>query len=108
MGYSPWGCKELDMTEQLHIHTHIRHKHLNTYACFFVPALYTAVLPVGRAASLTLTGGRDTWVFFVSRECHSENAGCEPGVTIVSEPQVLKQLLELFGRCLEYKFSSSR
>ena len=22
MGYSPWGCKELDMTEQLSIHTH--------------------------------------------------------------------------------------
>ena len=23
VGYSPWGCKELDMTEQLtHVHTH--------------------------------------------------------------------------------------
>ena len=25
-GYSPWGCKELDMTKQLSIHTHT-HKH---------------------------------------------------------------------------------
>ena len=22
VGYSPWGCKELDMTEQLSTHTH--------------------------------------------------------------------------------------
>ena len=23
VGYSPWGCKELDTTEQLSVHTHI-------------------------------------------------------------------------------------
>ena len=24
MDYSPWGCKELDTTEQLHMHAHMR------------------------------------------------------------------------------------
>ena len=24
VGYSPWGCKESDMTEQLHIHVHVQ------------------------------------------------------------------------------------
>ena len=23
VGYSPWGCKELDTTEQLHLHLHL-------------------------------------------------------------------------------------
>ena len=29
VGYSPWGCKELDMTEQLSTHTHT-HTHTHT------------------------------------------------------------------------------
>ena len=30
VGYSPWGCKELDMTERLHTHTHT-HTHTLIY-----------------------------------------------------------------------------
>ena len=29
-GYSPWGCKELDATEQTHTHTHTHTKQQNT------------------------------------------------------------------------------
>ena len=29
-GYSPWGCKELDITEHVHMYTH-RHAHTHTH-----------------------------------------------------------------------------
>ena len=28
VGYSPWGCKESDMTEQMSTHTHTEHQEL--------------------------------------------------------------------------------
>ena len=37
MGYSPWGCKELDMTERLSTHTHkFIHTHTHTYTLPYV------------------------------------------------------------------------
>ena len=31
-GYGPGGCKELDMTERLHVHTHThKHTHIDTH-----------------------------------------------------------------------------
>ena len=32
MGYSPWGCKELDTTEQLHFHFHALEKEMATHS----------------------------------------------------------------------------
>ena len=32
MGYSPWGRKELDTTEQLHFHFHALEKEMATHA----------------------------------------------------------------------------
>ena len=37
--YSPWGCKESDMTEQLHVYIHIyiyiyTHTHIHVSFCF--------------------------------------------------------------------------
>ena len=34
-GYSPWGCKELDVTEQLHFHFHIYIYVYFSYFSFF-------------------------------------------------------------------------
>ena len=39
MGYSPWGCKESDTTEQLthtHTHTHIKEKMLHTVSAILL------------------------------------------------------------------------
>ena len=45
MGYSPWDCKELDMTEHAHTHTHTHTLTQSlSYAVFFgfykIPAFF--------------------------------------------------------------------
>ena len=43
-GYSPWGCKERDMTEQLSTHT-CAHMHTHTLTCMRSPVTATVTLP---------------------------------------------------------------
>ena len=45
-GISPWGCKELDMTEQTHIHTQKNHTHeyIDICMCVYVNFIYYKIL----------------------------------------------------------------
>ena len=36
MGYNPWGCKEWDTTEQLHIHMYPLEKEIATHSSILV------------------------------------------------------------------------
>ena len=44
VGYSPWGCKELDMTEQLRTHTHT--------ICYLIQ--YIQILPSQNLVSINI------------------------------------------------------
>ena len=59
-GYSPWGCKESDMTEQPSMHTHT-HTHTHTHPCLnkclWVPLLLWMGLAVFRRLN---EGGQDS------------------------------------------------
>ena len=43
-GYSPWGCKELDTTEQLSVYTHT-HTHTHTHAHINIPQGHRHINP---------------------------------------------------------------
>ena len=60
MGYSPWGCKELNTAEQTHTHTYTltpTHTHSHTHITLhFFPILFTNFL-----AHYYLTVSSWTW-----------------------------------------------
>ena len=63
VGYSPWGCKELDMTEYAHT---CSHTHMHAHTWVWIPTLpLTGLATLGNFPSLPSASffPRDTWAY---------------------------------------------
>ena len=68
VGYSPWGCKESDKTEYIHVPTYI-HITFSTVYLFFFPIEFPYHSPV-----LLFWGGGRRWPGVCFAYCHSPRA----------------------------------
>lgn len=73
-------------------------KCMSVHACILVPALHRSCPLTGLEIWPWVEGGA---LFFVSLPNLSTHAACKPGAAIVSESQVLREILELFGQTVQ-------
>ena len=73
-GYSSWGCKELDTTEQLSVHTQTHtHTHTHTHTQCICSTVQLYVVEIYQMVILNFSCAPETWLAFLPSHSWATN-----------------------------------